>query len=231
MAALREDNAAELARYPAAPAVAQIEARVAQARQARRRRRRRSWLGLAMSAAAVVVVVGLAALRPAADVARGAQDAPEETRVKGSPRLLAFRQVGEQVERLAQDAVVHAGDVIQLRYKAGGQGYGVIASIDGAGGVTLHYPLHDDAPPQATVMPAETAALPHAWALDDAPRFERFFFVTANDPVDVQRTLAALHALARRGDSATGSLELPSGLQQWSLRLRKADRPSTHESP
>ncbi|HEX8113561.1 MAG TPA: hypothetical protein VF516_37780, partial [Kofleriaceae bacterium] len=156
----------------------------------------------------------------------------EATRVKGSARLIAFRQVGEQVEQLEPDAVVRAGDVIQLRYNAAGRSYGVIASVDGAGVVTLHYPLREDAPPEATAMAPEPTALPHAYALDSAPRFERFFFVTAKDPLDVRQTLAALRVLAHREDSATARLELPAGLRQWSLRLRKADRTSSnHESP
>jgi hypothetical protein len=52
VAALREDNAAELARHPAGPAVAQIEARVAELRERTEREARRRWrrlggLGLA----------------------------------------------------------------------------------------------------------------------------------------------------------------------------------------
>jgi len=236
VAALAGDNAAELARHPAGPAIAQIEARIAaETRQhaARRRRRRRGWLGLATGAAAVLVVTPLVARRPATDdPPRAGVTQGDGTRVKGAPRLVAFRQVGGEVERLGQDTVVRAGDVIQLRYNAGGEGYGVIASVDGTGGVTLHFPLSEDAPPQATAMSPETTALPNAYALDDAPRFERFFFITANDPVDVQAALAALRALARRDDSATASLDLPAGLGQWSLRLRKPDRPATnHESP
>jgi hypothetical protein len=236
VAALRADDAAELARHPAEPALAQIEARVTELRQraSREARRRRRWLGglgLAMSAAVVLLVVrGTAAVAPAAHEAPAAVD--DATRVKGSARLSAFRRAGERVEQLEPDAVVRAGDVIQLRYNAGGRGYGVIASVDGAGVVTLHYPLREDAPPEATAMAPEPTALPHAYALDDAPRFERFFFITANDPLDVQQTLAALRMLAQREDSATAGLELPSGLRQWSLRLRKADRTSSnHESP
>jgi hypothetical protein len=56
--------------------------------------------------------------------------------------------------------------------------------------------------------------------------------LTANDPVDVGEALAALRTLARRDDRATALLELPTGVRQWSLRLRKPDRSSTHhESP
>jgi hypothetical protein len=231
VAALATDNAAELARHPAGPAVAQIEARVA-AETRQRRRRRLGWLGLATGAAAILVVTRLAAEHPPAGDPLRAVTQDDGTRVKGTARLVAFRQVGGDVERLAQDAVVRAGDMLQLRYNAGGQGYGVIASVDGAGGVTLHFPLSEDAPAEATAVPPETTTLPNAYALDDAPRFERFFFITADDPVDVHAALAALRALAQRGDSATAPLDLPAGLRQWSLRLRKADRPSpNHESP
>jgi len=216
IAALRDANAAELAAHPPGPALAQIQARLA-----RPRPRRVAWLAIAAAATLLVLVF----------TRRTSQPEQEVTRVKGSPRLLAFRQAGEKAERLDADAVVRAGDLIQLRYNAGGHGYGVIASLDGAGVVTLHYPLRDNAPPQATAVAPETHSLPHAYALDDAPGFERFFFITASNPLDVPHTLAALQALARRDDSATAELELPAGLRQWSLRLRKPDRPSNHESP
>jgi hypothetical protein len=248
VAALRDDSTAELARHPAGPALAQIHARVAELReraerQGRRRRRWLSGLGLAMSAATVLLVVRGTARPPAGEPVSSeapgeaanqaaSQAANDATRVKGSARLIAFRHAGQQAEQLGPDAVVRAGDVIQLRYNAGGRGYGVIASVDGAGVVTLHYPLREDAPPEATAMAPEPTALPHAYALDDAPRFERFFFITSDDPLDVQQTLAALRALAHRDDSATARAELPAGLRQWSLRLRKADRTSSnHESP
>jgi hypothetical protein len=230
IAAVHGENTAELARHPAGPAVAQIEARVAAERreQARRRRRWWGWLGFATTAAAVVVVARLSSPDVAAPVAVEEDDT---TRAKGAPRLLVFRQVGDQAERLAANAFVRAGDVLQVRYNPGGQSHGVIASIDGAGVVTLHFPLSEDAQPEDTAMSAKRTALPNAYALDDAPRFERFFFITANEPVDVQEALAAMRALASRGDSGTASLELPDGLHQWSLRLRKVDGPSTHESP
>jgi hypothetical protein len=145
----------------------------------------------------------------------------EVTRVKGAARLLAFRQAGDHAERLEEDALVKAGDMIQLRYHAGGQGFGVIASIDGAGVVTLHYPVDDNAPPVATALAPKTTALPSAYVLDNAPAFERFFFITGDSPINVQLSLACVRALAARPDSATAPLELPSGLRQWSLRLRK----------
>lgn len=208
VAALREDNERELAAYPPGPAVELIEARL---RKVPRRRRR--WL-------APLVVAGLAAAAililphsPAHET-----DEPETTRVKGRARLLVFRQVGDRAERLHDDDAVRSGDVIQVRYNAGGARYAVIASIDGAAGVTLHFPANTEAP---TDVGEGTHTLPEAFALDDAPRFERFFFITANEPVDVGGTLDALRALARRGDAADAVLDLPPAIHQASFRLRK----------
>jgi hypothetical protein len=224
IAALRADNANELAAYPAGPAVAQIDARVAA--ETRRRRRRLSMIGVLAGAAAAVVVGVLVFDRTQPAPGVEPVEDPDGIRVKGDPRLLAFRQAGAQVEKLEHDALVRAGDLIQLRYNGGGQSHGMIASIDGAGAVTLHFPASEDAPPEATTLAPKTTALPHAYALDDAPRFERFFFITAAAPIDVQHGLEALRVLARGDDSDTAALQLPAGLRQWSLRLRKPQGPS-----
>ncbi|HEX4455928.1 MAG TPA: hypothetical protein VH143_33940 [Kofleriaceae bacterium] len=220
--ALRDDNARELAGYPVGPAIAQIMTRV-NARPRRSHALRNSLLGIATAGAAVLAVAHFAKPRPAIVGELTFSDDDDGVRAKGKARLVAFRQVGDKAEQLEQDALCKQGDVIQLRYNAGGRRYGVIASVDGAGVVTLHYPLSEDAPPEATAVGAGTLALPHAYELDDAPRFERFFFITAQQPIDLPQSLAAIHALAIRDDSADAKLDLPQGLHQASLRLRKPD--------
>jgi len=239
IAKLRDDNTAELAGYPAGPAIAQIEARAAAVRSSREARRRRTWnlVGLAagMAAVATIFVVVIRPVTSADDGDPDPQPSAETSpggdgiREKGGARLLAFRQVGEHAERLEPDAVVNAGDIIQLRYNAGGHRYGVIASLDGSGVVTLHYPVSEDAPPAATAIAGKTTSLGNAYALDDAPGFERFIIITADAPIDLARTLAALRDFARRSDSAEAKLDLPHGMHQWSLRLRKPDR--ANEAP
>ncbi|HUJ59942.1 MAG TPA: hypothetical protein VLX92_15665 [Kofleriaceae bacterium] len=226
VAALRDDNARELAAHPAGPAAAELATRVAaEQRRLAARRQRAAWRGLAIAAggAACVLVAVLAVHRGTAERAGGPR--ADDTRVKGAARLIAYRQHGDSADELAPDTVVRAGDVIQLRYRSGGRRYGIIASIDGAGGVTLHFPADESAPPEATAMPGGTTALPHAYQLDDAPRFERFFLITADDPIDVQDGLAAVRALAQRDDAADAPLELPAGFTQTSLRLRKPESP------
>jgi hypothetical protein len=192
-------------------------------RQARTRRVRGA-LAFATSLAAIVLIAGVVLHRDARDArdhsAADPAAADDGNRVKGRARVMAFRQVGEGAERLDEDAVVRVGDVIQLRYNGGGDHYGLIASIDGAGSVTLHYPA-DDAPPEATAISAGTVTLPHAYQLDDAPNFERFVLVTANAPIDVAAGLAALRALAASNHGGDAALDLPPGQHQAWLRLRK----------
>jgi len=221
---LREKDAAELRAHPPEPALAAIEREVTRARARRRAGRRRMQAGfLAVAGAALALVL---VLRP-----RGGEESrppqrqsgsppaeSETTRVKGDLRLIAFRKTGDKVERLAAGATVRAGDVLQLRFNGAGRRHGVIASIDGAGAVTLHFPDSEDA---ATDLPARTTALAHAYALDDAPRFERFFFIADDQPIDVTATLARLRALAARPDSDRAPLDLPH-VRQISLLLHKA---------
>jgi hypothetical protein len=231
-AAIAEANARELASHPPDIAVAQIEARLARAPRPARSRRA-AWLagaGALVSAAAAVLVVSHhvgASTPPPPPWPHLAGDGSdvEITRAKGTARLTVFRRTGERAERLDPDALARAGDTLQLRYDAGGRRYGVIASVDGAGVVTLHYPAAESAPAADTVLAARATALPQAYALDDAPRFERFFFITANDPIDVGDTLATLRTFAQRPDAADADLPLPTSFQQWSLRVLKAGSP------
>jgi hypothetical protein len=227
VAAIAAANAAELAAFPAGPAVAQLEARAAAARQRRRTERRArlaAVLGVAATAAAVALLAGRALVATPSIDATAELEPPEVTRAKGGARLLIFRQILDREELLVEDALVRAGDVVQLKYSAGDQRFGVIASVDGAGVVTLHFPDREGAPPEATAVRGETTTLPTGYALDAAPRFERFFFLTADEPIDVAETLGALRRFARQPDSATATPALPDHLHSWSLRLRKPDR-------
>ena len=224
---LRERDAEELRRHPAGPAVEAITRDVARARAGRKARRRRNQaalLAVAGAAVALVLVVGRRgepAGQPVAsgDTGQEAAGEPETTRIKGDARLMAFRKAGDRIEKLAQGSAVRAGDVLQLRFNGGGRRHGVIASIDGAGAVTLHFPDAEDAP---TALPARTTDLPHAYALDDAPRFERFFFITDDQPIDVARTLADLRLLAARPDGERAAPDLPGRARQVTLLLHKA---------
>jgi len=145
----------------------------------------------------------------------------ETTRPKGlEPRLLIHRQREDAPEPLADSARARQGDVLQLSYVSAGRRYGAVLSIDGRGAVTLHAPETSTGPLE---LKGGTVSLASAYELDDAPAFERFFFVTSEEPFDVNAVLESARALARDSGAARREpLPLPGSLSQTSVILDKA---------
>jgi hypothetical protein len=64
--------------------------------------------------------------------------------------------------------------------------------------------------------------LPSAYELDNAPSFERFFLVRADESFEVAPVLKAARALSARAPVARRApLPLPAGFNQVSLALEK----------
>jgi hypothetical protein len=219
---LAEDDRAFAGAHPPGPAMGRIR-RAAAPPPTRRRgswSRRRLFVlvpALASAAAALLLAVQLSApnlfgLQP-----------DDGLRMKGDARLTVHRQgAGLEAEPLADGARARPGDVVQLAYVAAGRRYGVVLSVDGRGLVTQHLP--EDGADAVPLEGGGAIALPHAYALDDAPAFERFFLVTSDAPFRAEPALAAARALAAKGHARSGALELPRGLEAASFLLRKVDR-------
>lgn len=199
--ALLADNEAFFAAHPPARVVPRLLARARPAPRV-------SWVAVPMLAAAAALVVVV-----------GQPDEPAGERVKGeTPQLRVHRAADAGPEALANGASAHPGDVLQLTY-TGGRGYGVIVSIDGRGTVTPHLGAPGEPAPALT---RGGAALPDAYELDDAPRFERFLFVTADAPFVADTVFRAAQALADDpAGAAQAPLALPSSLDQGSVILWK----------
>jgi hypothetical protein len=128
-------------------------------------------------------------------------------RLKGlGPALALFRKTANGSETLADGDVAHEGDVIRIGYRAFGRRYGVIVSLDGRGAVTRHFPERGGT--AAALEPQEVVLLAHAYRLDDAPAWERFFFVTADAPFPV----AAVEDAARQAAGGAGRTKAPAVL-------------------
>jgi len=214
--AIEESNREILAAHPA-----RLSARVIRQRAAAPRRAAGAWgqraLAVAASLAAVSVGIGVLSLH------KGRVEAPAETRIKGlRPHLGVFRRTSGGVEALSDGSLAREGDLVQLTYQAAGRPFGVILSIDGRGGVTVHHPR--DGRQAARLVPSQAVRLPSAYRLDDAPGWERFVLVTAEEPFDLAPVVAAAEQLARNGASATEPLRLPASLEQSSFSLSKDDR-------
>ena len=116
--------------------------------------------------------------------------------------------------------MARAGDLLQIAYVPAGKTNGVIFSTDGSGTVTLHYPENQGA--SSFLKKEKKVLLTSSYELDDAPDFERFFFITAMEGIDVEDIIKKAVAIATTPAAAkTASLVLPESYQQFSILLKK----------
>jgi hypothetical protein len=150
----------------------------------------------------------------------GGAPVPETDRAKGiAPQLHVYRQTGDTTSRLSDGDQARPSEVVQLTYVAGEDRFGTLVSVDGRGEVTLHFP--EDAKASTALAPSGETPLPHAFELDDAPHFERFFLVTSPEPVDVRAVLEAARRLGADRAEPLPRLDLDPSLYQTSFLLRK----------
>lgn len=137
-------------------------------------------------------------------------------------QLLVYRKNKDLVEILTDGRQAGKGDLLQLAYVTTRDPYGLILSIDGRGGVTLHFPA--DKGGSSLLELNKKTPLPHAIELDDAPGFERFFLITSGFPIDVSDVLKKAEDLARDGERVRREkLDLAEDLEQYSVLILKGE--------
>jgi len=185
---------------------------------------RRWLLGVAgpVAAAAIALLVVLPMLGD--DPVQPLDDGFTTTTAKGlDTRLLVYREVGQnEGEALKEGSTAHPGDKLQLAYIAGGQQHGAIVSIDGRGSVTLHFPIEPGGSTELSLDGEQK--LRFSGELDDAPKYERYFMVTSDHPIDVQSVIDAAARLASTGQANDRDLPLTPALEQLSVRIDKEQR-------
>lgn len=244
-AELLDSNRSILAQYPAQQVAGEIQWRSRQA-SSRTGRMRRRQLYIALPAAATAALAVTLYVASPFRLSQPASEAPDATlpstqapssaeapaqklpvtaalptpapaddvRVKGDPRLLLYRMERDSATELADGVIASEGDRIQVKYLAAKARYGVIFSLDGRGSVTLHFPESSGLEP--LLVQGEAQSLSHSYELDDAPQFERFYFVTSSSPIDVASVLSS----AKKGLDG-GDLALLPGQQLTSITLNK----------
>ena len=116
-----------------------------------------------------------------------------------------------------------------MGYTVPENGYGVILSIDGNGTVTLHFP--GDAGQPTDLEMNRKVFLDSSYELDNAPDFERFFFITSSHAIDVNAVLEGARQLAsdeRRVRADNIRWQKSSGtaiVSQTSILIVKGDKP------
>jgi len=170
-----------------------------------------TWTGLPIAAAALLALFFIV---PKTSTNDG-------YRTKGAqPHLVAHRILDQKAETLDKGDATKAGDRIQLSVIGAAGNYLAVFSIDGNSEVTLHYPREAQAAP----WPKDDHSLPNSYELDDAPRFERFFLVTQDEPVDVEALLELAQEFAQRSDAKEGILEgLPEDTRVSTFLLEKVE--------
>jgi hypothetical protein len=155
----------------------------------------------------------------------------EEIRLKGgtasadtgreiAPYLNVYMQTESGARLLQEGERVSEGTTLQVGYVAGENKHGTIVSVDGRGAVTVHFPV-SAVTGQSLGGPGEVL-LPFAYTLDDAPAFERFFFIADKKPFSVEKVIEAAEELAQKPENAKNQdLDLPRGLEQSSILLLK----------
>ena len=134
-------------------------------------------------------------------------------RLKGvKPDLLLYRKRASEVEQLADSSVAYAGDLIQIFYRAAGKPFGAIVSVDGRGTVTRHLPASGTS--AVRLIQGDPVSLDYSYELDDAPKWERFYFLTADTSFDVRD-------VAQAAKGGPDSLQVGRGFEQFAITLYK----------
>ncbi|WP_028974164.1 hypothetical protein [Spirochaeta cellobiosiphila] len=134
-------------------------------------------------------------------------------RLKGSTQLKIYKQMKGEATLLFSGDKVKEGDKLQLSYSADQGQYGVIFSIDGRGIATLHYPEDGT---EAVLLDAGSVELSYSYILDDAPQFERFYFVYGKENFSFDSIIDEAKSAGTHG-----ALKLPAPLEYKSVLLNK----------
>jgi len=146
-------------------------------------------------------------------------------RTKGiKPLLTVYRDEGKNYKKLSDNALVSPGDRLQIGYNAAGMKYGIILSVDGNGVLSLHYPEDRATKTVGTLLEQGGEQLLNtSFELDSAPHFERFYFLTSEDTLNVSEIITECEKYFSNGTEVSGSKigTLPANVTQSTITLNK----------
>ena len=104
-------------------------------------------------------------------------------RIKGlSARMEVWKKTGDSAVQMENLGEAREGDEIQLRYAVAEKCFGLLFSMDGNGTITMHMGHGNRA---VELEPGKMTTLPFAYKLDNAPKFEKFFFLTSKSEFEL----------------------------------------------
>jgi hypothetical protein len=147
------------------------------------------WLGPALAMALVVLFVFILPDNQLTDSTRikGRSSSPANT----GPKIFLFRKLGDRIEELKEGSKTHPGELLQIAYLVRKQKYGIIFSIDGDGMLTRHFP--EEGQLDTLLVRDQRHFLTQAYELDNAPEFERFYFLSSKEKIDMKTIFAKIN--------------------------------------
>lgn len=149
------------------------------------------WLAIPALAAAIGVVVVIARPRPVTE---------PDLAIKGDATWQVFANRDGQTFAIHDGAQLEPRDRIRFAVTPDGARYLLVASIDGAGAVSIYFPYGGDA--SAPLDPGERVELPGSIVLDTAPGPERMFALFSDEPIEAAAVAEQLRAIGTDGADA-----------------------------
>ena len=117
------------------------------------------------------------------EVAMADASGDDGVRIKGlSARMEVWKKTGDSAVQMENLGEAREGDEIQLRYAVAEKCYGLLFSMDGNGTITMHMGHENRA---VELEPGKMTTLPFAYKMDNAPKFEKFFFLTSKNEFEL----------------------------------------------
>ena len=152
------------------------------------------------------------------------QEASEEiVYAKGlDSRIILYLKEGSDSRILKEGDLLKEGDELRIAYFSGNAPYGVILSIDGRNTITVHYPYGDGQNP--LISTGKEVRLDFSYELDDAPKYEKFYFITSRNTFDTSLIIDKTKEMLKQN-----AKDLPNGIAlgeqfaQFSILVQKED--------
>ena len=230
---LKESNAVILDKYPPEIICRSIKMRLKEERESNKLHILSSFFYsrkffLVITAVFVLSFIGIIQIKYAGVSVKDPVNNPVKsgtgtTRIKGLlPYIKIYKETKNGAVLLGNNSPVKKNDILQLSYNSAGYKYGIIFSIDGNRTVSLHFPITAASPP--LLKKGMEVPLSYAYELDDAPYFERFFLVTSNTGINVDKFIKYVKKLPlSRVSDKDFNLNIPKGFRQSSILLKKRE--------
>jgi len=112
--------------------------------------------------------------------------------------MILYRKSGQGYQKINAGDKVASYESIQIAYRPAGKLFGMIFSVDGNGNATLQYPENFSGKPE--LSQEAQVLLPFAYQLDNAPYFERFYFVVSDTSFSTQDVWRLVEAQTKAGE-------------------------------